>query len=184
MEQCEACVTDAGTMNEEDIAPQALRERSLAELLGASRVVAPSQDTARRLNRHFPLIQSEIVAWEDDAAMPSLEPRPIVSGDLRRVCVVGAIGMAKGYEVLLACARDAAMRNLNLEFCLVGYSCDDDRLMNTGRVHITRTLRRARRSRLDPRTTGAVGLAAVFVAGDVVLHAVSNVAGGPECCGV
>jgi glycosyltransferase involved in cell wall biosynthesis len=137
VEHCEACVTDAGAMNEEHIAPQALRERSLAELLGASRVVAPSQDTATRLNRHFPLIKSEIVAWEDDAVMPPLEPRPIASGDFRRVCVVGAIGIAKGYEVLLACARDAAMRNLNLEFCLIGYSCDDDRLLSTGRVHIT-----------------------------------------------
>jgi glycosyltransferase involved in cell wall biosynthesis len=124
-------------MNEEAIAPQALRARSLAELLGASRVVAPSQDTATRLQRHFPLIQSEIVAWGDDEVMPPLEPRPIVSGEFRRICVVGAIGIAKGYEVLLACARDAAMRDLNLEFCVVGYSCDDARLLATGRVQIT-----------------------------------------------
>ena len=38
---------------------------------------------------------------------------------------------------MLACARDAAMRNLKLEFCLVGHSMDDARLLATGRVHIT-----------------------------------------------
>jgi GT2 family glycosyltransferase/glycosyltransferase involved in cell wall biosynthesis len=54
-----------------------------------------------------------------------------------RVCVVGAIGPHKGYDVLLGCARDAAARDLPLEFVLVGYSCDDGPLFSTGRVFIT-----------------------------------------------
>jgi glycosyltransferase involved in cell wall biosynthesis len=51
--------------------------------------------------------------------------------------VVGAIGIEKGYDMLLACARDAAKRNLDLRFHLVGHSCDDRRLLATGRVLIT-----------------------------------------------
>ena len=53
------------------------------------------------------------------------------------MCVVGAISIEKGYELLLACARDSANRKLNLEFCLVGYSCDNERLIATGHVQIT-----------------------------------------------
>jgi glycosyltransferase involved in cell wall biosynthesis len=51
--------------------------------------------------------------------------------------VVGAIGVHKGYEVLLACARDAASRNLDLDFVVVGHTIDDARLMATGRVFVT-----------------------------------------------
>jgi len=39
--------------------------------------------------------------------------------------------------VLLACARDAAARDLPLEFIVVGHTIDDRRLMATGRVFVT-----------------------------------------------
>jgi len=51
--------------------------------------------------------------------------------------VIGAIGVEKGYDTLLACARDAAQRDLGLRFVLAGHSIDDDRLLATGRVFIT-----------------------------------------------
>jgi hypothetical protein len=43
----------------------------------------------------------------------------------------------KGYEVLLACARDADRRDLDLEFVVVGHTIDDARIMATGRVFVT-----------------------------------------------
>ena len=51
--------------------------------------------------------------------------------------MVGAIGMHKGYDVLLACARDAARRDLDLEFVVVGHTIDDARMLATGRVFVT-----------------------------------------------
>src|SRR6202040_240885 len=45
---CEACIGDAGSLNDEDIGPGALRERSAKELAGASRIVVPSNDVATR----------------------------------------------------------------------------------------------------------------------------------------
>ena len=53
------------------------------------------------------------------------------------VVVVGAIGVEKGYEVLLACARDARARSLPLAFRVVGYTADDERLMGAGPVFVT-----------------------------------------------
>ena len=51
--------------------------------------------------------------------------------------MVGGIGPEKGYDVLLACARDAAARALPLEFVLVGHTPDDATLLETGRVFVT-----------------------------------------------
>lgn len=138
---CEACIADSGRAIEEDISVAALRLRSARDLGRARRVLAPSADSAARLRRHFTGIAPEVVPLEDDMAaiaagrtLPPLVQRP---GQRRRVAVIGGIGLEKGFEVLLACARDAAMRDLPLEFTLVGHSPDDRRLLDTGRITVT-----------------------------------------------
>ena len=130
---CEGCVADHGSNIEEPIPVAALVERS-ARLLGAARrVVAPSPDVASRIRRHFPQARPVVLPWEDDAAIaPPKLPRSI-----RHVCVIGAIGIEKGFEVLLACVRDAARRALPLSFTLVGHSADDERLLAAGPVQVT-----------------------------------------------
>ena len=134
---CEACVADAGHKNDETTSPRALRDRSYNEMVKASAVVVASSDVAIRIKRHFPQVEPRVVRWEDDAALPPANPAPPSVDGIRRVCVVGGIGIEKGYEILLACARDAANRQLKLRFMLVGHSCDDARLEATGNVHIT-----------------------------------------------
>jgi len=131
---CEACVADTGSLLEEPILPAALRARSAADFAKAQRIVVPSPDAAARLARHFPHVQPEVAPHESDADLPPLLPIPPPP---RVVGVVGAIGMAKGYEVLLACARDAAARDLPLRFTVIGHTEDDARLIETGRVFVT-----------------------------------------------
>jgi GT2 family glycosyltransferase/glycosyltransferase involved in cell wall biosynthesis len=132
---CEACIADAGSRLEESISIQALRIRSWDELASARQIVVPSQDMALRLRRHFPGVAPRVMPLEDDALWPAVPP-PTPSRT-RLVCVIGAIGVEKGYDTLLACARDAAQRDLGLRFVLAGHSIDDDRLLATGRVFIT-----------------------------------------------
>ena len=78
---------------------------------------------------------------EDDGKISALSIPVLPANANRRgrpgVCVVGAIGVHKGYDVLLACARDAVHRDLDLEFIVVGHTIDDARLMETGRVFVT-----------------------------------------------
>jgi GT2 family glycosyltransferase len=132
---CEACYADVGGNIEYDINPSRLRLRSRGLLEGARRVVVPSADVASRLQRFFPGLTCTVTPWESDAALPPPDDR---SGGLRRrIAIVGAIGIEKGYEYLLACARHVAARNLGLEFVVVGHTCDDRRLLDTGVVHIT-----------------------------------------------
>ncbi len=133
--QCEACVADAGNLIDEEIPVAALRQRSARLLAGARRVVTPSDDAATRIQRHFPRIRPSAKPHEDDAALA--EPPAIAARRECRVCVIGAIGIHKGYQVVLDCARDAAERSLPLEFVIVGHTIDDRRLMATGRVFVT-----------------------------------------------
>jgi GT2 family glycosyltransferase len=133
--QCEACVAATGNLIEEDITVAALRRRSARLLAGARRVVVPSEDAANRMRRHFPAVRAVVQPHEDDAALPALTP--CVATGTGRICVVGAIGIHKGYEVVYDCARDAAERRLPLDFVVVGHTIDDRRLLATGRVFVT-----------------------------------------------
>jgi GT2 family glycosyltransferase/glycosyltransferase involved in cell wall biosynthesis len=132
---CETCVADHGRYMADDISVAVLRDRSARFLGAAERVEAPSADAATRLARYFPAVAVAVVRLEPDPeAMP--QPRPPSRGPVR-VCVVGAIGIEKGYNVLLGAARDAAQRRLPLDFVVVGHTIDDERLLATDRVFIT-----------------------------------------------
>jgi glycosyltransferase involved in cell wall biosynthesis len=141
--QCEACIADLGSRLREDITVAALRLRTAADLGAARQVVFPSADTEKRLRRYVPRLRSAITPWEADA--PHLHPTGDTSTDQRRgkrerrrrVAIIGAIGTEKGYDVILECARDAARRDLPLEFVVIGYTHDDTRLIDTGRAQIT-----------------------------------------------
>ena len=93
------------------------------------------EDVAARIRRQFPAVRPQIEAWEGPAE--PAQPRPAPAGDPVHVVVAGAIGTEKGFDVLLACARDAARRALPLRFTVVGHTIDDDRLMATGCAFVT-----------------------------------------------
>nr|WP_294526881.1 glycosyltransferase [uncultured Rhodopila sp.] len=137
LHECEACVEDNGHFLKEDIRVDALRRRSAGFLAAAHRVVVPSADAAQRMKRHFEGLLPAVVAHENDrliAAPPGIRSR---TSGTTRICVVGGIGVHKGYDVVLACARDAARRGLDLEFVIVGHTIDDARMLATGKIFVT-----------------------------------------------
>ena len=129
---CEACVAALGSNLEEAIGPGALVARSAADFAAARRVVVPTADTGRRLRRHFPGVRPEVVPWEADGGL-----LPVEAGVAGRICVVGAIGVEKGYDVLLECVADAGRRGLRLDFVVCGQTEDDERLMAAGPAFVT-----------------------------------------------
>ncbi len=147
---CEDCVADLGSRLDERIAVAALRERSGRMLRAARRVVVPSADTAQRIARQFPGVAAVVAPWEDDAgppraAAPSREDgmqagarggAPMGAAGVR-VLVMGAIGVEKGYDVLLGCVRDAGRRGLPLSFVVAGHTMDDARLLDAGPAFVT-----------------------------------------------
>jgi GT2 family glycosyltransferase/glycosyltransferase involved in cell wall biosynthesis len=136
---CQSCVDDHGSFLSEPITVADLTARSGAFLRSARQVIAPSRDAANRIRRHFPGIVPDIVPHEDDAAIVWRPRPPSRPAGRLRVCVLGGIGLHKGYDVLLACARNAADRALDLEFVVVGSTIDDARMLATGRVFVTGT---------------------------------------------
>ena len=132
---CRSCVASVGSRNLEALDVVALRARSALEFAGAERISVPSADMARRLRRYFPQIDP-VIEPPDEPPLPSaLSPRR--AGAECVVAVLGAISIDKGFNVLRACAEDAAQRDLPLRFRLVGMSLDDEALIATGRIFVT-----------------------------------------------
>jgi GT2 family glycosyltransferase/glycosyltransferase involved in cell wall biosynthesis len=106
-------------------------------LHAADKVLVPDQDVADRLKRYFPETIFEVSPHEDlELGQTSNRPPELDSDENLRVVIIGAIGKMKGFEVLLACARNARQRRLPIEFILMGYSMND-RLLQEAGVKIT-----------------------------------------------
>ena len=134
---CVQCVSELGSNLGCSISPHDLVSQSRVIFSGARHIIAPSVDAARRFESRF-AIAATVTPWEDSAKPLKFRSIPRLHGDAtRKVCIVGAIGYEKGYDVILSCARLAAQRGLPLEFVIVGFTCDDERLRQTGKVKIT-----------------------------------------------
>ncbi len=132
---CEACVLAHGRATSEDIPVAAWRARAATFLQAARQVAAPSADAAIRMRRQFPGLSVQIAPHEP---APSAARRRLPERNARvKGCVIGGIGVAKGYDVLRDAAADAANRALPLEFSVVGLTDDDAELISTGRVFVT-----------------------------------------------
>jgi glycosyltransferase involved in cell wall biosynthesis len=136
---CNRCLArlgdDQGRPVSESIAEW--RHRSAARLASARRVFAPSADVARRLRRYFP--GRELTLRPHAEAFPRLKllAAPVPEGGVIRVVVIGTLVAVKGSERLLDCARDARLRDLPLEFHVIGSTDRDAELLRVGNVRIT-----------------------------------------------
>jgi GT2 family glycosyltransferase/glycosyltransferase involved in cell wall biosynthesis len=138
IQDCETCLKTNGGRLEEGLTVRGLRERSDGWLRGAACVIAPSKDVARRLLQYFPGLKVDVRPWEAEAQASSAPSgRRAAPGRAVRAAVIGAIGDHKGFQVLLDCARDAAERELPLEFVVIGFTKDDETLLQTGKVFVT-----------------------------------------------
>jgi GT2 family glycosyltransferase/glycosyltransferase involved in cell wall biosynthesis len=115
-------------------------------LTGARRVFAPSRDVAARMKRHMPVVDYVIRSHPETAR--TVQIGHPASASAARVAVIGAIGPNKGYDLLLACARDALKRGLPIQYQLFGYTADDTPLKQLPNVRLTGEYTRADLPRL------------------------------------
>lgn len=123
IEGCIACCRHSKAGVFDTLPIDKLLARSRAEFANSAQVIVPSQDMARRLNRHFPGLSPTVSPWEDDSRTFNLHPP---RRGARRIGIIGGIGPAKGYDVALDCVRDAKARKLPLEFVIIGTTADDE----------------------------------------------------------
>ncbi|KQP48948.1 glycosyltransferase [Methylobacterium sp. Leaf108] len=112
---------------------------NVALLRKAERVLAPSRDTAERYARRLGV--------EGIVTVPHVEPddrppartgtrRPGTAGALN-LAVVGSIGRAKGYDLLLRMTERAARDRLPYVLTVVGITADDAALVRYGNAEVT-----------------------------------------------
>jgi GT2 family glycosyltransferase len=82
-------------------------------LVQATRVIAPSRDTAERTQRYHPGLT--VLEWPHPQAIPTEPTRPV------KVLLLGNLAPMKGLEVLADCVRDAQARSLPLHFRVLGH---------------------------------------------------------------
>lgn len=134
--ECEACIKVHGGSLRDDLSVSALRARSSQWLRTARRIIVPSADTLRRMRRYFPKVKIKCRPWEPLIRFSATATTPVLTQPVR-VVVIGAIGAHKGFHVLLNCAKDAAERELAIEFVVIGYTEDDNLLLSAGNVFVT-----------------------------------------------
>ena len=106
-------------------------------LMAADQVLVPDRDAADRLGRYFPEVAFEVSPHEGiDLGQISTRTPELAPHEKLRIVVIGAIGKIKGFEVLLACARNARQQRLPIEFIVMGYSMND-RLLQEAGVRVT-----------------------------------------------
>lgn len=136
VEQCENCISERGDLMEIGMPVAAWRAVTAPVLAGARRLLCATRDTGVRIARHVPGAALALAPLESASTSPAIR-RPALMGRTVNVLVPGAIGLAKGFTLLLRCAEDAAARNLPLCFHLLGYSMDDEALFATGKAFAT-----------------------------------------------
>jgi GT2 family glycosyltransferase/glycosyltransferase involved in cell wall biosynthesis len=126
---CNQCLEAEGNeFGVKDI--HAWREQHYRVLKFAEEIYVPDEDVADRLGRYYPSLRFQVMPHEKVEYEPNI--RPWLEGENLRIVVIGALSRIKGYDVLLACAKDAKRRNLPLEFILMGYSLSDTALIKAG----------------------------------------------------
>jgi glycosyltransferase involved in cell wall biosynthesis len=136
---CNRCLARLGDDQGRPVATSIENWRGgFARRLGrARRVFVASADSRDRLERYFPELRA--VLRPHPESLPNLASlaAPIVPGEPVRVAVVGTITAVKGAEKLLACARDALVRALPLEFHVIGSTDRDAVFTRVGNVRVS-----------------------------------------------
>jgi GT2 family glycosyltransferase/glycosyltransferase involved in cell wall biosynthesis len=107
---CAACI--AGRPHRWNLDIAAWRGTFASFLRGAQRVIAPSEDVARRLRRYVPDLA--VAVWPH----PELEALPLTR--VARVVILGNLSPEKGLRVVASCVEDARDRGLPLTFRVLG----------------------------------------------------------------
>lgn len=133
VESCNRCLRDAvrGVEATGDDSIERWRERYGSLLERAHKVTVPDADVAERLRSYLPGLHLSV---RPHYSLPAGDPRrqPLERDEKLRVLLIGAISVIKGYQVLVACARDARRRKLPLEFAVMGYTRNDEALERLG----------------------------------------------------
>lgn len=117
---CNACLLAGSKTGARDI--RSWRNAHSWILRDASRVIAPSVDTLKRLRRYAPDASLQAIWHEAESpAWKVVGPgRQLTGGDVLKVAVLGVLAPHKGRDLVIGAAMHARARHLPLEFVVIG----------------------------------------------------------------
>ncbi|MFT9018890.1 glycosyltransferase [Acetobacter malorum] len=137
LQTCLSCINTFGSRTDDPAPLQKLRQWSQRILDTAEHVICPSQDAAHRITRQFTTIQADVTPWEHILNVDTLFFPPKAHHEKRIVGILGAISIEKGYDILLNLAHFINTHHIPIHLVIIGYSCDDAPLLETGVVTMT-----------------------------------------------
>lgn len=137
LQNCLSCVNTFGSRTNDPAPLQKLRYWSHRLLGQAQRVICPSKDAANSIKRQFTTIQPEVTPWEHILNVNTLSFPEKSHHQKRIIGILGAISIEKGYDILLDLARFIKNYHIPIHLVVIGYSCNDPPLLETGVVTIT-----------------------------------------------
>ncbi len=106
--RCQICVDTNGAPGGAKVDIYSWRADYAAWLAGARKVFVPHDDVARRLARYFPNVEFQVRQHFERLPQARRVAVPLQPGEPLRIAVIGAVGIHKGIDILVACA---AMRS-------------------------------------------------------------------------
>jgi GT2 family glycosyltransferase/glycosyltransferase involved in cell wall biosynthesis len=160
--ECDKCLVSQGN----DFGARSIkqwREMHRRVLSACEKIWVPDPDVATRLTRYYPEVVFTVEPHESmEFSIKKVRKPQMQASERLRIVVIGAIGKIKGFDILLACAKDAKMRQLPLDFIVMGYSMND-RLLEQTDVYITgRYLDQDAETTLDALAPHAVWLPSIW----------------------
>jgi GT2 family glycosyltransferase/glycosyltransferase involved in cell wall biosynthesis len=135
--RCQLCLDSNGSIRGEKVDIHDWRADYAAWLAGARKVFVPHDDVAQRLTRYFPDVDFVVRRHFESLPQARRVAAPLHAGEPLRIAVIGALGVHKGIDILVACARDALARSLPLTFLVVGHTACDPVLREMPNVILT-----------------------------------------------
>jgi len=117
-EGCNRCLSVRPTPMREDISGWRSRYRKFIE--GAARVFVPTVGVGERLMRHFPEARIVLAPHPEPSVVQRAPVRISAGKGKLRIAVLGTLNPPKGADLLESCAQDATVRQLPIEFHLLG----------------------------------------------------------------
>ncbi|GBQ10738.1 glycosyltransferase [Acetobacter cerevisiae] len=137
LQTCQNCVNTFGSRTDDPAPLQKLRYWSRSLLDNAQHVICPSQDAANRIQRQFPTIQADVTPWEHILNVDTLFFPQKAPHEKRIIGILGAISIEKGYDIVLDLAQFIKTHHIPIQLVIIGYSCNDVPLLETGVVTMT-----------------------------------------------
>jgi O-antigen biosynthesis protein len=125
VQQCKTCLVANPAPMQATITDWRSKHGKL--LARARYVIAPSEDTAKRMQRFVPAAHvvvashNTLIGCSDAGGPPVVPPRALGPHDTLRIVVLGALSKIKGADILEDVASLAAQKGLPLDFHLLGF---------------------------------------------------------------